>query len=490
MAVLIGGLLVLAVPQAEAAGFSTAGIGLRARSMGGAFRGVASDWSALSYNPAGIAFMERNEFNATLGTYSPQLGFDADISSGGLDLGYLAADTSGVLHSTDDIWPIPSLAIVMAPKENSRWAWGVGVFWPYDVNYQWDLFRSPLGYNTDYVFNGKKNFHTDLDVMDVHPTIARQMSDNLAIGVGLSITRGDVVYRRVIPFDNTLHDQLDDYPINNFYGDYRMEGNGVGVGANLGVLWKASDKLSIGFSGQTPISIPMEGTAELDMAWPINAERQAVEDQLFERVRSFFAGVNNETKSEESHFSHDYQYDLELPASIGAGVGYAASDRLLLAFDLSMTFWSAVDAWDVQFGEGHQEGLEFVVTDSGLANGIGYVWDLTVPFRWEDQIRVSAGGEYMAKDNLAVRGGFYYDGGAAVDSTFSPNFPDVGDRIGLTAGLSYMISPDWELAAAQEIAFASERKIEKSGAADGVSVFPGTYSLTRYETLLSVSYRF
>ena len=447
--------------------------------MGGAFRGVASDWSALSYNPAGIAFMERNEFNATLGTYSPHLGFDPDISSGGLDLGYLAADTAGVLHSTDDIWPIPSLAIVMAPKENSRWAWGGGVFWPYDVNYQWDLFRSPLGYNTDYVFNGKKNFHTDLDVMDVHPTIARQMSDNLAVGIGLSITRGDVVYRRVIPFDNTIHDQLDDYPINNFYGDYRMEGNGVGIGANFGILWKASDKLSLGVSGQTPISIPMDGTAEVDMAWPINPERQSVEGQLFPgRVRSFFAGVNNETKSEESHFSQDYEYDLELPASIGAGIGYAASDRLLLAFDLSMTFWSAADEWTVAFG------------DTGLSIGYGTISSLTVPFGWEDQIRVSAGGEYMAKENLAVRGGLYYDGGAAVDSTFSPNFPDVGDRIGLTAGLSYMVSPDWELSAAQEVAFASERKIEKSGAPDGVAVFPGTYSLTRFETLLSVSYRF
>ncbi len=447
--------------------------------MGGAFRGVASDWSALSYNPAGLAFLEKNELNGSLGTYSPQLAFDSDVSANGIDLGYLAADTSGELHSTEDVWPIPSLALVMAPKEGSKWAWGIGVIWPYDVNYQWDLFRAPLGYNTDYAFHTKRNFHTDLDVMDVHPTIARRINDDLSVGLGLSIARGDVVYRRVIGFDNNLHDQLDDYPINYFYGDYRMEGNGIGIGANIGFLWKASDKLSIGFSGQTPITIGMEGLAEVSMAWPINPQREQFEDDLFPlREKSYFVGVNDEIKSEESYHSQDYEYDLELPGSIGAGIGYTASDRLLLAFDVAMTFWSSVDQWDVKFA------------GTGLSYGVGTLPEMTVPFGWDDQIRVSGGAEYLAKENLTVRGGLYYDGGAAVDSTFTPSFPDVGSRVGLTGGLSYMISPSWELSAAQEIAFASERDVPQTGMQDGVTVFPGTYSLTRYETLLSVSYRF
>lgn len=479
VAALTGGLLLLAAANGEAAGFSTAGVGLRARSMGGAFRGVASDWSALSYNPAGLAFLEKNELNATLGTYTPRLAYDPNISANGIDQGFLAADTSGELYSTNDTWPIPSLALVMAPREGSSWAYGVGVLWPYDVNYQWDLFRSPLGYNTDYKFNTKRNFHTDLDVMDIHPTLARRFSDKLAVGVGLSIARGDVVFRRVIGFENNLHDLLDDYPIDNFYGDYRMEGNGFGVGANMGLLWRASEKLNIGFSAKTPMTIPMDGTAELNMAWPINAERRDIEADLFPDVtRSYFLGVSDPVRSAKSYFRQTYEYDLDLPAAIGAGIGYTASDRLLLAVDLEMTFWSAVEQWQIDFA------------DSGMATGVGELTSLTVPFGWDDQIRVSGGFEYLAKENVAVRGGVYYDGGAAVDSTFTPNFPDVGDRIGLTAGFSYVISGQWELAAAQEIAFASEREITQSGAPDGVRVFPGTYSLTRYETLLSVSYRF
>ena len=119
-----------------------------------------------------------------------------------------------------------------------------------------------------------------------------------------------------------MDDQLNDYPINNFYGDYRMEGNGFGVGANIGFLWKASDKLMVGLSGQTPISITMDGTAEINMAWPINAQRHAIEKLLDpNRTKFFFVGVNDELESQQSYYKQDYEYDLNLPGSVGAGVG-------------------------------------------------------------------------------------------------------------------------------------------------------------------------
>lgn len=472
------------------AGFATAGIGLKARSMGGAFRGLADDWSAISYNPAGLAFMERNEANASLGTYSPQLGYDPSVSTAGLDLGYLAADTAGKLYPRDDLWPIPSLALTSKPRGKWGLAYGIGLMWPYDVNYGWDLFRAPVGYGTDYKYN-HSNFHTDMDVMDVHPAIAKKFGDKFSAGVGLSILRGSVVYRRILPLANALGPGLDDYPINVFYTDYRMKGNGVGLGANFGFMWHATDKVSVGLSGQTPTTITMKGIAEINMAWPTNPARAQLSENLYHAVRSFFVGVNDEVNSQPSYFRKHYQYDLNLPGQIGAGVGIKASDRLTLALDAAVTFWSAVKSWDVRFADSGLSGppTTYQQNDSTRVT-IGYLTSLSVPFGWKDQVRISAGGEYMAKPNMAIRAGAYYDGGAAVDSTFTPNFPDVGNRIGLTAGLAYTIQGNWELSAAQEIAFASERKVPNTGAQDGLQVFPGTYSLTRYETLLSISYRF
>ena len=39
---------------AEAGGFALSGVGSKAIGMGGAFRGLADDWSAAYWNPAGL----------------------------------------------------------------------------------------------------------------------------------------------------------------------------------------------------------------------------------------------------------------------------------------------------------------------------------------------------------------------------------------------------------------------------------------------------
>ena len=64
--------------------FNFIGSGARARSMGGAFIGVADDATAMSWNPAGLAKLDKAEASV-VGLYvdykvsSDLDGFDADI---------------------------------------------------------------------------------------------------------------------------------------------------------------------------------------------------------------------------------------------------------------------------------------------------------------------------------------------------------------------------------------------------------------------------
>jgi len=44
-----------------AGGFALSGVGARALAMGGAFRGLANDGTAMYWNPAGLAFMDQSE---------------------------------------------------------------------------------------------------------------------------------------------------------------------------------------------------------------------------------------------------------------------------------------------------------------------------------------------------------------------------------------------------------------------------------------------
>jgi hypothetical protein len=64
-------LATLLATDAFAGGYSVSAVGVRARSMGGAFRAVADDWSAIYYNPAGLAKIEESQLNLSLNLMSP-----------------------------------------------------------------------------------------------------------------------------------------------------------------------------------------------------------------------------------------------------------------------------------------------------------------------------------------------------------------------------------------------------------------------------------
>jgi len=69
LAALLPSLLGFGLASAQEANFSFIGSGARARGMGGAFVGVADDATAISWNPAGLATLERPEASV-VGLYS------------------------------------------------------------------------------------------------------------------------------------------------------------------------------------------------------------------------------------------------------------------------------------------------------------------------------------------------------------------------------------------------------------------------------------
>jgi len=483
--VLMLGIVIFTISSSHAAGFATPGVGIRARSMGGAFRGLADDWSAASHNPAGLAFLKSSELNVSLGTYTPGLSYTPNLKANGkYDLGFKDGQERFPL---DELFPIPSFAGIAVPSQTNGWVFGAAIFWPHDVNYSWDLFKAPFGYNNDYQF-AKKNFRTDLDVLDIHPVVAHKLGEDLSVGAGLSLTNGDLVYRRVLFIDNPLGAPFNQYPYDHFLADFQLHGNGFAVGGNAGLLWRISEKLSLGVSGQTPVTVPLKGNAQLNMAWPKNpALRSPILPSPYDAVvvgndtltsDRFFSGNYREGYSARSQDQSKFELDLHLPAQLGAGVGWTASDRLTLAFDAVVTFWSAVDRWTI------------ALADSGLNTRVGHRQDIDIPFGWKNQVRISGGAEYAVKENVLLRGGLYYDGTAAPDSTFGPSFPDVGNKIGVTLGGAYTINGHLELAAAQELGFYSKRNVGNTGTGVGQSVYPGEYRSFRSETLLSMSYRF
>ena len=53
-------LILLATTTIFASGVDLTGVGARATAMGGSYRAIADDWSAMYWNPAGLAFAPDN----------------------------------------------------------------------------------------------------------------------------------------------------------------------------------------------------------------------------------------------------------------------------------------------------------------------------------------------------------------------------------------------------------------------------------------------
>src|SRR4030067_649111 len=85
--------LVRAAGSAKGGGFAFSGVGSKAIGMGGAFRGLADDWSAAYWNPAGLTQLENSELNAMLAAISPRPEYTPNITYGGLDVGYRNGQT-------------------------------------------------------------------------------------------------------------------------------------------------------------------------------------------------------------------------------------------------------------------------------------------------------------------------------------------------------------------------------------------------------------
>src|SRR3990172_6214972 len=58
--------ILLLLPQMLWASGMSLNVGAKASALGGAFRGLADDWSAASWNPAGLAYLQKSEANSIL----------------------------------------------------------------------------------------------------------------------------------------------------------------------------------------------------------------------------------------------------------------------------------------------------------------------------------------------------------------------------------------------------------------------------------------
>ncbi len=481
-------LVILLSTSLFASGVGITGIGARATALGGNYRAVSNDWSAMFWNPAGLTQIKGLHFGASFELISPEAKYT--LTQNTPAFGVFKTAEFGNESKT---FYIPAAGIVYGMD---KMTFGLSIFAPFGLGSEWDAMNT-ADYHSQYP---EYDYEDNLQIVDIHPTFAYQVNDKLSVGVGLSFVMADILIRKPQTTPNPLlfspdyasmKPILSQTPLANDVYNYlltesQLEGDGTGFGFNFGLKYDLNEDLSIGVSGSWYNDISIDGkiAATTYMPQTSNATDAAVDqtldylvsvNQIDAMTRAMIEGgisqIYNGAVVPTIPAGTAGDATLPLPMTLGAGIAYKGITNLLVTADVSWTQWSAWDVIEIDLENGEKSEL--------VEN-------------WEDGIRLGLGFEYLITEPLKLRGGYYTEPSAIPDETLTIIIPDINRRHALSIGLSYDIGL-FDIYASYETIILGDREVDKwvmNKAQDGFDNMAGLYKMTVNNFMFGLGYNF
>ncbi len=345
-------------------GLNLNGLGSRAQGMGGAFVGIANDFSAVFWNPAGAAGFSREMFGFYATDLIPRATYRRDFAF---------PEDPKVDARTKDSHYLGFLAGYYRPV-SSKIVIGLGIGTPTEQGTLWNgADFASLSAGTAYDWSSR------LVVFSFSPLVAVKLSEAISVGVTLNVNLGTSSLK--MPAGSSSLPEIGVFdPVD--LGQYEENMTGWGLGATIGVLVKPIDKLSIGLTVRTPSTISFDGSARMSNL------------SLYDLPGS-----------------SDLERKITWPLWVAGGVAFRPVPRLLLSADIHWTQWSKLD----------QIRTTFLDPDwVPLATAVGK--DVRV-LNWKDTTQIRFGAEYMLNGTTALRAGYYSDPAPGPESTLTALLP-------------------------------------------------------------------
>ena len=329
-------------------GLNLNGLGSRAQGMGGAFVGIADDFSAVFWNPAGAAAFRKEMFGFYATDLIPRATYRRDFAF---------PEDPKVNARTKDSHYLGFLAGYYRPV-SSKIVIGLGIGTPSEQGTLWNGsdFAS-LSAGTAYDWSSR------LVVFSFSPLVAVKLSEAISVGLTLNVNLGTSSLKMPAGFSS-----LPDIGAPVDLGQYEENMTGWGLGATFGILVKPVDKLSIGLTVRTPSAIAFDGSARMSNL------------SLYDLPGS-----------------SDFERKITWPLWVAGGIAFRPVPRLLLSADVHWTQWSKLDQIRTVFTEPLWGPLV-------AAGGQG-----VRVLNWKDTTQMRFGAEYMLNGTTALRAGYYSD---------------------------------------------------------------------------------
>jgi len=421
-------LLLFASPLLMANGLNLNGLGARAISMGGAFVGLADDYSAVFWNPAGVANFDKKMLGFSGDLIMPTATYE--LTFGGST--FIDAEAKSKMY--------PSGIAAYYHPLTEKLVVGIGVYTPSGIGAEWngsDFFVSALSPLQSQAYNNK----SFLGIVTISPVAAYKVSDMISVGASLNINYGFFNLSRWAG-GALLELPVPPYDLPIDFGQYKEDSTGWGFGATLGVLVKPSDMFSLGLTFRTPTKVSMSGEASI----------------------SNFSALGYPGESE-------FDRDVTYPMWLAGGVSFHPIENLTFTLDAQYTNWAKLDQLETEFTDS--------IWQVAMAGTAADVMEL----KWSDCVQIRFGAEYLL-NKLAFRAGYYYDPGPAPDETMNVLIPNY-DFNGVTFGVGYRLN-GLHVDAMLEYLMAKERNVDVN---DPANKQPGIYNMSIITPGISVSYR-
>lgn len=381
----------------QAAGFAL--IEQNASGMGNAYAGgsaIAEDASTIYFNPAGMTYIRGTQAVGALHLIKPNAEFNNKGSVAGDFPGPAPARPLGSEGpNAGDLAFDPNFYFKMDLTDSVKLGIGVNV---------------PFGLKTEYDDKWIGRFQADkseVKTININPSIAFKVNDQLALGFGVSAMRAEATLSRAIN-------------VGLAESNVEIKGNDWGFGFNLGAIFQATADTRIGV-----------------------AYRSKVEQHLDGRSKSPFTTLNAiPTRT----LNTGVKADVTFPENFSISAFSHVNDTWDLMGDVTWTRWSQLEELRI-------------VRDNGSTLAV-------TPENWNNTLRYSVGVNYLYSDAVKLRAGLAYDEEAISDRFRTARIPG-NDRKWLSLGAGWQVTPASKLDIGYSHLFISDAKIDDNQVATG-----------------------
>lgn len=419
--VLVGLVAAGSAGRVESAGFALFEQSSKGNAVAGAFAATADDPSAMFYNPAGNAFIDR--FTLEVGGFAilrptarldgqspyPGAGYSASMSKSlyGIGHGY------GVLPLSDGV------------------KLSVGFWTPNGLGVPWQ--------NQDAFAGRFISQRSDLRQIAVSAQLAVKLSDAIAIGAGPEVRFTDVRLSQNIAAVNPFTQRVVDVAHVSVVSD----GEPAKVGFAAGLLVKPCERVRFGISYHSHMDVDLHGPAAFGQIPSGNSQFDAAVAQEL----PFGKGAQARTT-------------LQFPSVTMFGIAYEVTPKLTLEADGYYTTWKVFDQTVLQ---------------------IDTLPDTVLTHNWQNTWAFRAGLTYKMGSSW-VAGGFVYDQTPQPDADAGPFLPDA-NRTGGTIGAGLALSKHFQFQFSSLFLWFHQRTITTSK--DNFSATYQTFAILPSVTLKS-----